>query len=54
MIAREERGMRCLDNGMFCVLDVFGVQIPIKREALIIWHLVAQWIIFTYGDNKGA
>ena len=45
--------MRWLDNGVSCVPDVFGVEIPIKREALIIGNLIAQWVITAYEDDQG-
>ena len=53
VIARQESVMRWLDNGVSCVPDVFGVESPIKREALIIGNFIAQWVITTDEDDQG-
>ena len=54
MIARQEGGMRWLGNGVLCVPDLFGVEGLIKREAIIRWNLITQWVVATYGDDEGS
>ena len=54
VIARQEGGMRWLGNNVSCVPDLFGVDGPIKREALIRWNLITHWVVAIYGDDEGS
>ena len=54
VIARQESGMRWLDNGVSCVPDVFGVECSIEFEAVFDWDLVTQGIVAANGYDEGA